>query len=145
MRPHKPECGRAYWCVASPSALRARLGAAFFAFFVPFALIGGSVDAVAEHHMVEPRGATHQEIKHHEGKSAPTSGCTSRADGGYVCHYELPPNYDSKLVAEEKRMEVFEGCLKTLYDSCRARSGSRSCGWTAKISCRALSEPPNAD
>ena len=84
---------------------------------------------------------------HHEGRAVANekTGCVRQEDGGYICRYELPPGYNIKAAADEQRMEVFEGCLKALYGSCRELGGGRNCGWTAQISCRALSKPRDVD
>jgi len=77
-------------------------------------------------------------------QKAQQEGCIKQPDGGFVCKYVLPQGYDAAAADEPQRKKIFEGCLSSLYDSCRAQGGGRHCGWTAKLSCRSLNQPHNA-
>ncbi len=100
------------------------------------AVLALSFVADAAHHQEDREGMSPK-----QGEVSET-GCFRQESGGYVCRYDLPKDYDPDKASQSRQMEVFEGCLRNLYDSCRGQGGSRNCGWTAQLSCRSLSKPP---
>ena len=93
--------------------------------------------------LAAPAGADHHGSEHLNPTQTKSNGCIKQEDGGFVCQYAVPKGFDSVTATDKSRRSTFEGCLKELYSSCRTQGGGRNCGWTAKLSCRSLSQPKN--